>query len=395
MAKKRRNFYGVREGRIRGVYDNWEDCKTQVHKFKSQCRGFETHDEAAFYVATGQTRDGERGEALFAGWKRTQQPGISANNVKKEVNPQIKAEAFDASQSYFSQLPNFQPNDNADFEDEFGRFASSQNIAPGSRAWRQKRTDAIRHEMVFHYSQKVDSDDEDDTKEEDEDDLGLSREEKERRRKLRIFQNMCREAKLEPLDTIDGCATNLKSALINIVDYIDAKRSGRPIKVWPPHEFEKFRTYSLSDGKRMDLKEAKRGDGLLVPLLQVLSRENAASVYQNHRDRAVVAREHCASRVSGSTNDQKTQLHLPVIKEEPDTPHDVISIHGTESDRPPSPRPVDEICPWSPSSIGSSVLEIARSDQRGIKRELEDLTGEQPISEGEFVFPSSQKRLRT
>ncbi|KAF2971122.1 hypothetical protein GQX73_g2515 [Xylaria multiplex] len=362
---------------------------------------FETHDEAAFYVATGQTRDGERGEALFAGRKRTQQPGISANNVKKEVNPQIKTEAFDASQSYFSQLPNFQPNDNADFEDEFGRFASSQNIAPGSQAWRRKRTDAIRrklflqlNEMVFHYSQKVDSDD-DDIKEEDEDNLGLSRREKERRRKLRVFQNMCREAKLEPLATIDGCATNLKSVLINIVDYIDAKRSGRPIKVWPPHEFERFRKYSLSDGKRMDLKEAKRGDGLLVPLLQVLSRSNAASVYQNHRDRAVVAREHCTSRVLDDTNDQKTQLRLSAIKEEPDAPHDVISIHGTESDRSPSPRPVDEICPWSPSSIGSSVLEIASSDQRGIKRDLEDFTGEQHISESELVFPSSQKRLRT
>ncbi|TGJ84173.1 hypothetical protein E0Z10_g4603 [Xylaria hypoxylon] len=399
MAKGRKNYYGVHEGRIPGVYDNWEDCSAQVHKIRSQYRGFETHDEAAFYVATGQARDGLNGEALFAEWKRSQQPMISANNVKNEKKPQIKTEAFDASQSYFSQLPNFQPDDNADFDDEFGRFASSQNIAPGSQAWRQKRTGAIRHEMVFHYSQKIDSDDEDDIKEENKYDIYLSQEEKESKRnlqwKLRIFQNMCREAKLEPLDTIQGCTTNLKSVLINIVDYIDAKRTGRRIRVWPPHEFEDFRAYSLSNGKRMDLKEAKSGDGLLVPLLQVLGRSNAASVYQDRRDRAVVARWDCSSRVSGSITDKKTQRDLLVIKEEPNTAHEVISIHGTESECSTPLRPIDdEISPWSPSSIGSLVFEIPISSQKRIKRDLEDLIGEEDMPQSGIDSASIHKRVR-
>ncbi|KAI0205229.1 hypothetical protein F4808DRAFT_410986 [Astrocystis sublimbata] len=72
----------------------------------------------------------------------------------------VKPEAFLTSQSYFSQVPNFKPNDDASFEDEFGRFASSQNIIPGSSTWRRQRTKAIYHEIIFHYSQRVKKEDE-------------------------------------------------------------------------------------------------------------------------------------------------------------------------------------------------------------------------------------------
>ncbi|KAI0971324.1 hypothetical protein F4678DRAFT_432480 [Xylaria arbuscula] len=285
MPKSRKKFYGVREGRVRGVYNNWQDCRAQVDRCKNDYRCFETHDEAAFYVATGQTCNGNNSD-LFANWKRAQRAGVSPSNTGKEKKSQVKTEPFDLSQSFFSQVADFKPDDEADFEDEFGRFASSQNIAPGSKAWREKRTDAISHEVVFHYSQKVDSDDEDDIKEEHDDNPSFSAE-KESRRRLRIFQNMCREAKLEPLDTIDGCTTNLKGELINIVDYLDARRNGKPIKVWPPHQFEKFRRYTLSDSKRIDRRTVCKGDGILVPLLPFLRRGDAAKVYQHRRDCAV------------------------------------------------------------------------------------------------------------
>ena len=58
----------------------------------------------------------------------------------------VKLEALDASQSYFSQVPDFRPNEDAGFEEEFGRFASSQNITPGSSVWRQQRTRVICRE---------------------------------------------------------------------------------------------------------------------------------------------------------------------------------------------------------------------------------------------------------
>ncbi|RYC57634.1 hypothetical protein CHU98_g8580 [Xylaria longipes] len=403
MAKRRRkNYYGVREGRVRGVYDNWQSCRAQVERCANQFRGFDTYDEAAFYVATGKTCDGDDDRVLFAKWKRTRQPRTSSNTANNEKKPQIKVEVFDASQSYFSQLPNFQPDDEADFDDEFGRFASSQNIVPGSQAWRQKRTDAIRHEMVFHYSQKVDSDDEGVIKEEHEYDRGLSEEEK-----LQVFQNMCREVDLEPLDTTDGCVSNLKSVLVNIVDYIDAKRNARPIKVWGPHEFEEFKRYTLGPKKRIDRHTAKSGDGLLEPLLQVLISSDAARVYQGRRYRAAIAREDCASRVSGNFVGYKTEQHIVDIKEEstmadeiPGPDCEVISIHATESDYSSSPsRPIKEevvdTCPWSPNSVGSSVIEVLINSQSGTKRDLHDLMEGQDISQNDAITTNAHKRLRT
>ncbi|KAI1306813.1 hypothetical protein F5Y03DRAFT_383949 [Xylaria venustula] len=397
MPKSRKKFYGVREGRIRGVYNNWQDCRAQVDRCKNDYRGFETYDEAAFYVATGQICNANNSD-LFANWKCTQRAEVSPSNARKEKTSHIKTEPFDSSQSFFSQVANFKPDDEADFEDEFGRFASSQNIAPGSKAWREKRTDAISHEVVFHYSQRVDSDDEDDTKGEDEDDLGFSAEDRESRRRLRIFQNMCREAKLEPLDTIDGCTTNLKGELINIVDYVDARRNGKPIQVWPPHQFEEFRRYTLSDSKRIDRRRVCEGDGILIPLLQFLRRNDAAKVYQRRRDCAVTVRRDCVNSISENLVDEKAQRRPSVIKEEPGTPREVISIHGTESDCSPSPGPVKDemgdIPPWSPSSIGSSIVEILVNSQTGIKRDLHEFVQEQEASQNGAILSNVHKRPR-
>ena len=37
----------VFEGRVPGVYDEWEDCKQQVHKFSGNCyKGYATREEA-------------------------------------------------------------------------------------------------------------------------------------------------------------------------------------------------------------------------------------------------------------------------------------------------------------------------------------------------------------
>lgn len=435
MAKKHKSFFGVCKGRVPGVYDNWEDCKAQVERCANQYRGFETYDEAAIYVATGKTRDELNGNALFDEWKRTQKPRPSARNdssssSRGDARPQIKVEAFDASQSYFSQVPNFQPDDKADFEEEFGRFASSQNIVPGTVAWRQKRTATIRHEMVFHYSQKIESDDEDDSEEDEE------------QRKLRTFRNMCREAKLEPLDTIDGCVANLKSVLINIPDYINAKRNGRPIKVWPPHKFEEFRKYTLSADKRIDLRTAREGDGLLAALLQVLRPTHAADVYRSRRNHAAKVREECASRAPGNPVDQICERWLTPIKEEAGTPPggecDVVPIYDTDSDPgcdgmdpdcdetdfdsdcdvrgsgsncdvmdsnsdgSSSPQSIKDetvdttvdIPPWSPSSIGSSVVEVLLNTQTGTKRDLSDLMEGQDNSEDEVVIVDVRKRAR-
>jgi ribonuclease HI len=39
--------YVVFEGRVPGVYDEWKDCKKQVHKFSGNCyKGYVTREEA-------------------------------------------------------------------------------------------------------------------------------------------------------------------------------------------------------------------------------------------------------------------------------------------------------------------------------------------------------------
>ncbi|KAI1290506.1 hypothetical protein F5Y03DRAFT_62741 [Xylaria venustula] len=146
MTRSRhKSFYGVRIGRMPGVYDNLEECRAQVDGCTSQYRRFSARDEAAFYVATGETLKTDKNGTLFAEWKRANLPGISVNGARQtQCSPIVKFEAPDASQSYFSQVPNFMPNDDAGFEEEFGRFASSQNITPGLSAWRQQRIKAIR-----------------------------------------------------------------------------------------------------------------------------------------------------------------------------------------------------------------------------------------------------------
>ncbi len=61
----------------------------------------------------------------------------------------------------------------------------------------------------------------------------------------------------------------MKSTLVNIVDLIDVRRTGKHVKVWD--SFEEFRAYTLQDKKRISLEEAKKPPGYLASLLQRLS----------------------------------------------------------------------------------------------------------------------------
>ena len=47
MAKKQQKFYAVWKGHHTGVFDNWDDCKTQIKDFKgAQYKSFKTFKEA-------------------------------------------------------------------------------------------------------------------------------------------------------------------------------------------------------------------------------------------------------------------------------------------------------------------------------------------------------------
>lgn len=160
-----------------------------------------------------------------------------------------------ASQSHFATFDNFTPNDDASFENEFARLASSQDWVPGSQEYTRERTIAMRHEVKLHYfSQSQTADDPD---------RELTHEEK-----LAGYQDLCSEVGIPPSDSIDECKKQLKSTLVNIIDLIDARRMNRVVKVWD--DFEAFRVYTLQDEHRLDLNEAKKDGGYLASLLQRL-----------------------------------------------------------------------------------------------------------------------------
>ncbi|QUC23843.1 uncharacterized protein UV8b_08084 [Ustilaginoidea virens] len=175
------------------------------------------------------------------------EPQMSASDDKARPPP--------PSQSHFSKFDNFTPDDDASFDHEFARLASSQDWAPGSQEYTQERTIAMREELKLHYfsqPQPLSDIDEELTEEE----------------KLQGYQDLCREVRIPPSDSIAECKRLLKSTLVNIVDLIDARRMRKEVKVWD--DFDAFRDYTLQDEHRVNMEEAKKDGGYLASLLQRL-----------------------------------------------------------------------------------------------------------------------------
>ncbi|KAK4110314.1 hypothetical protein N656DRAFT_838529 [Canariomyces notabilis] len=152
------------------------------------------------------------------------------------------------SQSHFAKFEDFTPNDAASFDHEFARLASSQ----------QWRTIAIKEELELHYFSQPQLDNIDEEEELSEEEI-----------RLRGYQALCQEVGINPSDSVAECKRCLKNTLVNIVDLIDARRTGKRVKVWD--SFEEFRAYTLLDEHRIDIREAKRPPGYLASLLQRLS----------------------------------------------------------------------------------------------------------------------------
>ncbi|KAK7972904.1 ribonuclease H1 [Apiospora saccharicola] len=232
-------YYAVAVGRVPGIYYNWETCEKQVKKCSSAVhKSFLTYEEAVEFVR-------EKG-------------------------------------NHFAMVADFQPDNSAPFEHEFDRFASSQGIAPGSQEYRKQRTTAIAREFdVLYLSQPIKKE-EDDDMDDDDDDWDIKEEEEEEEPMtraellLRAFHAICREVEVAPRSTLRECEMAIKNlGLINIVDFIDAKRYGKKVHIWPWAQFQAFRKYTLgSRDKCMVLDIAKQHD-LLRALLQNLAGKKA------------------------------------------------------------------------------------------------------------------------
>lgn len=84
--------------------------------------------------------------------------------------------------------------------------------------------------------------------------------------KLKGYQTLCHEVGISPSDSIAECKKQLKNTLVNIVDLIDTRQTLKKVKVW--HNFKAFRNYTLQDGHRINIDEAKKEGGYLACLLQ-------------------------------------------------------------------------------------------------------------------------------
>lgn len=59
MAKN--NFYAVKNGREKGIFDNWADCSKQIHGFSgAMYKGFGTLEEANGYLAGQEAKASKR-----------------------------------------------------------------------------------------------------------------------------------------------------------------------------------------------------------------------------------------------------------------------------------------------------------------------------------------------
>ncbi|KAK0712347.1 hypothetical protein B0T26DRAFT_741531 [Lasiosphaeria miniovina] len=155
----------------------------------------------------------------------------------------VIAELPPPSQSHFAKFENFAPNDGASFDNEFDLY--------------REPTIAMRQELKLHYfSQSQDGN--------SETDAGFTEEDLE----LKGYQKLYREVGIPSNDSIAECKRDLKNALVNIVDLVDAQRLGKKVEAW--NDFGAFRDYTLQDEHRIDAREAKKDGGFLASLLQRL-----------------------------------------------------------------------------------------------------------------------------
>ncbi|KAK0740351.1 hypothetical protein B0T18DRAFT_300750, partial [Schizothecium vesticola] len=167
-----------------------------------------------------------------------------------------------ASQPHFAkfQSSSFTPNDNSSFDSEFARLASSQNWTPGSQEYVRQRTIAIAEELHTHYFSQPSQHTPLPAPPSAHDPSQI-----EIRRNG--YQFLCREVGIVPPPSqIGECKRRLKAKLVNIVDLIDARRTGKKVKVW--EDFRSFKAYTLLPEHRISKEDAK--GTVLASLLQHL-----------------------------------------------------------------------------------------------------------------------------
>jgi viroplasmin and RNaseH domain-containing protein len=284
MAATKKSF-GVHKGCSAGAYETWAECGQQTDNFcgtvfkesgVEECAKtefFVIHDEipastSNYYGVAGGPEPG-----VYSGWAKVQ-PAIHGHSSARyeSFDTLVEAKAWlidqgaDAStskisQSHFAQYPEFEPESNKPFDEEFKRLAQSQDWIPNSQQYHEQRTLAIKEEIQNEYWEPA-------LKEEELSQLTQEeRKLKEDEWKIHGYQTLLREVNAEPRDTIAECVEALQNTLVNIVDLLDARRTGVKAEIFKC--FQDFRRHTMKPGKRIHLDTAKK-DEFLSTLLQKL-----------------------------------------------------------------------------------------------------------------------------
>lgn len=286
MSAKKTRYFAVARGHQPGIFTNYDDALKSHSNFpNSSHKRFSTREEAVEFIRKhfdlgGPSpifKDGLREVPIFSRQKPTPTPTIeirepdeepsTSQSSTRESSPIPPGALEPPPSSYFASSQNFEPDENATFKDEFRRYMSSQGVKPGSQEYRREEVVALDREFVYFYTDQEAARSRL---------IPLTEEEQH----LEIYRNMCLELGLPAYEEKEDCILALQKPLVNIIDYIDAKRTGQPIKVW--QGFGKFKAYTLREGKTIPRNEAKDNKFLCV-LLRRLVKGTESQFAKNNR----------------------------------------------------------------------------------------------------------------
>jgi ribonuclease HI len=90
MAKSKKKFYVVWEGRKKGIFDNWKDCKKEVEKyFNAKFMGFPTRSEAEIAFSDGYQK--------YWGLRKKIKKEFSEEQLRKFGQPIIESISVDGA----------------------------------------------------------------------------------------------------------------------------------------------------------------------------------------------------------------------------------------------------------------------------------------------------------
>jgi len=144
--------------------------------------------------------------------------------------------------SWFAKYPEFEPDPVAPLLVEFSRLAIHQNWEEGSKKYRKEWGNCVGENFTTEFGQNASN--------------------------LAGWQALCIEVGITDVPTsITGCRKALRGVFVNIVDLVDARRTGTPVKRHA--SMKALRAYIKKTGKIYPKKAAKKNGFLKAFLITV------------------------------------------------------------------------------------------------------------------------------